>query len=495
MAVLSTFIVVTLIRIFSPSGRSTAMRVLLLNRYLICLVATLLANTITIARDDDDESKISFPVKLETLSCLLVDDDGTAIEGAVVEIFGVRCAEDPSSWYDWPSQNAGPASKVKSDETGKVELSYPIRYGSPELWRTTTTLHLKISHPRFVSKDPEFKLNKWPEKIALTKGASLSVSALGNDGKRIEKIFPLTLTSNSRPKWVFDTNKTSSHSLPSGESSFLFVAPSHGDVTYFSQLISADLDPTKPVELKDVVLAPGKRIFGKLPDNVPRPIVDGFVSINVLFEGTVPGQDSAYWETYCPIKEDGSFEVLSVPGPGKVQVIALCRGWVIEDFEKNLCVNGRTFDLTQKDVELQVEFPMEQTGELTVEVIDSEGTAIEGVVISTWPNKEIIGVGTTNLDRKLDMAEMIKSFMNGVLPSDYWRSQDSSSRYSQKTDKKGMVTLRDIPCDSKQRLAASHSDYFVAPNFIADKNGRLSYTTFANETVELLIVMDKRDKK
>ena len=471
------------------------MSVLLLNRCLICLVATLLANNRTTARDEDDESKISFPVKSETISCLLVDDDGTAIEGAEVEIFGVRCAEDPGSWYGWPSQNAGPSSKVKSDETGKVELSYPIRYGSPELWRTTTTLHLTISHPRFVSKDPEFKLDKWPEKIALTKGASLSVSALANDGKRIKKIYPLTSASNSSPKWVFDTNKTSSHSLASGKSSFLFVAPSHGDVTHFSQMSSADLDPTKPVELKDVVLSPGKRIFGKLPDNVPRPIVDGFVSINVLVEGAEPGQDSVDWETYCPIKEDGSFEAPSVPGPGQVQVIALCRGWVIQDLEKNFFVKGRTFDLTKKDVELQVEFPMEQTGAIKVEVMDSDGNSIEGVVISTWPNKQLISGGATSLDRKLDMAEMIKSFMNGVLPIDYWRSQDRTSRYAQKTDIEGMVTLRDIPCDSKQGLVASHSDYFVAPNFIADKNGRLSYTALANETVELLIIMDKRDKK
>jgi hypothetical protein len=438
----------------------------------------------------DEDKEPRFPVEIHERDVRFLDGNGMPIEGATLTVYGMRCSEERGSHYSWPNENAGKAKEQKSDELGVIAVKYPVRFGAPENWKHTCQISIMVRHPEFIGMEKHIDLDKWPETLTMERGASIKVSALGPDGKRVEDVYPLV---DNYPNWSFQKGLTSTGSLQDGTQSLLIIAPNHANVPLFSKVIKVEADRERAVVLSDILVSPGTRLFGTLPDEIPRPIEDGSVHIQVVLSPPEERAKALEWYDSCSIAKDGSFEFPSLPGPGQVQVIAICKGWVSKRAKKDFFVEGQTFDIKPNEKELKVDVEMEQTGDIIVEVMDTEGNSVVGARVGTWPNQKYLSGGSTILAGGLSMMQGIQRQFQGKT---LWeRDEPKTSRFYQVTDEEGRVTLRDIPTDVEQGLMVDHPDFFLSSTTGADKDGVFKYTAVPGETLERLLIMEKREKK
>ena len=122
---------------------------------LVFIFASLAVETTALA--DDDPKEPTYPVEVLSIQTILVDANDQPIANAKATVNGMRCLEDPGSWYGWPSPNIGKVQDSQSGSNGKTDFRYPIKFGVPEKWLTTTTLDINFSHPDYVDKRMEIK--------------------------------------------------------------------------------------------------------------------------------------------------------------------------------------------------------------------------------------------------------------------------------------------------------------------------------------------------
>ena len=76
----------------------------------------------------------------------------------------------------------------------------------------------------------------------------------------------------------------------------------------------------------DVPLKPVQRIEGALSDDVPRPITNGRIKFRTLNRSAE--DERVRWFSWVPIRSDGTFAVEAWPTGEKIQLIALCDGYI-----------------------------------------------------------------------------------------------------------------------------------------------------------------------
>lgn len=457
-----------------------------LTRFLVLFIAT------TIAFADDDSKEPTYPVDVLSIQTILVDANDQPIAGVKATVNGLRCLEDQGSWYGWPSPNIGKVQESQSQANGTVEFRYPVKFGVPEKWLTTTTLDISFSHSEFVANRTEIKLDNIPEKIKLQPGCKVQLSAIDNSGKPVERFFPMVASRNEAPNWVFTSGSAKTGCMSKGKQMCMLVSPSDSG-TQFSKLFEFETASEKMVSIPNILVQPGKRVFGKLPDNVPRPIVDGSVSIDVLMSPDAPlgGREPVEWTDSASIAEDGTFEFKSIPGPAQVQVIAICRGWLIRSAQSGR-VNGQTFDLLKEQSELEVAFEMEQTGDVHIELMTVDGESVVGAKVYTWPNKVLLSGGSTLLTSSWCSIDYIERLLKGETNWNPWGKEPSTNRHYQISDEEGMVTLRDIPVGSEESINVQHPEYDL-PYEIGEVRNDVKFRVSAGETEERLLVLKRRE--
>jgi hypothetical protein len=204
------------------------------------------------------------------------------------------------------------------------------------------------------------------------------------------------------------------------------------------------------------------------------------------------GREPVEWADSAPIAEDGTFEFKSVPGPAQVQVIAICRGWVIRSSKEGR-VNGQTFDLLKEQSELEVAFEMDQTGDVHIELMTVDGESVVGAKVYTWPNKSLLSGGSTVLTSSWRSIEYIEHLLKGETNWNPWGKEPSTNRHYQISDDEGMVTLRDIPVGSEEGINVQHPEYDL-PFEIGEVRNDVKYRVNAGEKEERLLVLQKREK-
>jgi hypothetical protein len=444
-----------------------------------------------IAQADDGAKPPTYPVEVSSIQTILVDANDQPISDVKATVSGMRCLEDQGSWYGWPASNVGKVNESVSQADGTTAFQYPIKFGVPEKWLTTTTLDISFSHPDFVAKRIEINLAKVPTKIKLESGCKVELTAIDTKGKSVERFFPLIAGNEGPPNWVFSSGKAKTGCMSNGRQWCMLVSPSESG-PLFSKLFEFETATDNAVTIADVVVQPGRRVFGKLPDIVPRPIVDGSVSIEVLMtpEKQLGGQVPLEWSDSVAIKEDGTFEFPSIPGPSRVQVIAICRGWIIRS-EKEGRVNGQTYDLPKDQSELEVAFEMVQTGDIRLELMNVDGESVVGAKVYTWPNKLNMTGGSTLLTSSWRSIDFIERLLKGETNWSPWGKDLGTNRHYQISDEEGIVTLRDIPVGSQEWINVEHPNYDL-PYEAGEVRNEVKYQVLAGETEERLLVLQKR---
>jgi hypothetical protein len=241
----------------------------------------------------------------------------------------------------------------------------------------------------------------------------------------------------------------------------MLVAPRDDGMHLFSGVLPARFAKGKDVTIRNAKLRPGMRLSGSLSENVPRPIAGGKVIAWCLPKpaGETYGAEnpSIAWAEEAIVKEDGSFEFVSLPRGGTVQLIAICNGWLTTGKENTFTI-GKLVEIKEDELAdnhvAKITLEMEPTGSLEVEVIGPDGKPLVGAEVSTWPNQKLHLSGSNIVGECYPSARAINAQIAGIDPDETaWHQK--ADRYNAKTNEQGKVTLTEIPINDPESLFVS----------------------------------------
>ena len=161
--------------------------------------------------------------------------------------------------------------------------------------------------------------------------------------------------------------------------------------------------PSTEEEFTDitVVLQAGLPVTGRLSDDMPRPVRDGWVAVYSTQLDPTGGPHNA-GSVAVRVEPDGTFRIPSVPRGADVQFAAICDGYVSRPpaaetqarlFERydwhTDWFNGRfqfPHVVRSEDDPLEVTVPMQPAATVRVRLLDSDGTPVSGMGVLLYVN-------------------------------------------------------------------------------------------------------------
>lgn len=442
---------------------------------------------------EEDPYAIKFPVETKSYTLRLVDGEGEPVPGVDVIASGVRCEEEAGSWFGWPYPNVGKNNLLRTDDQGEVTVQYPVRYGNPRRWLTTTRIDFRFVHSDYVYGDVEVEVQEGDKtEHTIKPGCPVLFTAQDAGGQSVSKFGAVVAGAGGQAQWKLQDGQLRSRGLPDGGWQTMLVSPQPSGQHLFSGILPVRYHQGNGVTIRDVKLTPGLELRGQVSLNVERPVVDGKVLVHCLPKprGAVHAQKDASlaWSDFTEIQPDGSFVFKSLPRTGVIQIIALCRGWVIQSEPRegagNFFVHGVQVHLDQIEFEENlvqgVELPMEPAGALKVLVQTEDGRPVVGAEVSTWPNQLLDKSGSNILGRGIRSADLLReSIEQSRSPFAGWFQRRVDSRFIQETDSEGIALLNDVPIGRQQSL------FVGAENLTPNTQAEVMKYTLAGPEVEV----------
>jgi len=424
------------------------------------------------------EQKISDDTKPEilTMQVLVVDPDGHPIENATVFPSGLRTKVESGSHWGWNEQAFGPLPKLQTNAEGLVDLPYP-KYLMEKLEVGTVTV--SVEHPDFVNFREDLSVDDQPAKVQLQIGFRIAVTAVqAETGESIkEDLYGLVSGDSRLSGWKLAENGMLVSPVFEPSKTWFRVMKIVPDAPIlYSELIEIDPTDRSRVLLRDIKLAKGTRVVGRLDDSIPRPILNGQVAVWIVRSGSGENQfdwnSKWLWYDKAPITEDGTFVFESLPTGEILQLIPVCDDWVPADPSKEdvlpffpeqaerLVTSMSQPHLIRLEGE-QVEpvLKMVPATSVKVTVVDQDGKPLSGVEVASWPNQLWFEGGSQILGSAHSIAD-------GLLQS---RQQSESRftrefRYVTKTDEHGVAIIRSMPTNRTEGLVANLEGYEMPLN-------------------------------
>jgi hypothetical protein len=443
----------------------------------------------------EEPTKNPESIDIDSLTDLVVelkDEEGKPVAGAAVMVYAMRMEEKDGHGF-WNYQKLGPPKPVLSNDDGKAVASYPAKVHYAPRTMTTRLVTFNIQHSDFVSKVVHFDLGPKTAEVTLKRGCEIQLSAVGENGDPVNDFGVMIAGPHAPQMWADGGNGTRRTSaVNDGIWQAMMVKPRPDGRTLFSTVLPLRVRPEQAVRIRNVRLRPGTSIRGKLSENVPRPVKDGYV-VTV----TVPKPANDAWQednpsltwTQCEaIQADGSFALKSVPRRGEIQILAFCDGWLSKTTvpDQNFFVMGQIFPLVeQPEMELTVE--MEPTGTLQVTVTQADGTPIDGGTLSSWPNQKYHMNGATVLGARFSSLTTIE---NQLVPLDqrkpaYSRDFDFLPFMNQPI-KQGKAVLTGLPVGRSNSIMLQHPDWMLDSDN-ADEPNQLEVMLDSNEPKQVSV--------
>jgi hypothetical protein len=395
--------------------------------------------------------------KARELPVLVVDEAGSPIVGATIEIYGLRPNDGSGGVYGFHR-----AVKFQTDAQGRVGLEYPANIPDSPDQKPVASLDLQVEHPEFCTASPTaVSVQSAPSKIQLIRGLRLEVSGyFGPERQPVRDLIPtlnkdIPVMQVGRPdEWREKTPTVLEFQrLSSGDHVLqLRGRLASGDVVY-SEAIAFSAEKGKDYRF-DLELKRGVRLEGRLDDRTPRPVKNGWVYLEVrppLFpDPTVPGGFGEivrvyekygrfdFWRSYRPLDEQGQFVFESVP-PGEIEVIAFGDGFVSTKLHNRDDRSSRFVGLPQTFPQAapttSIEVLTEPTAPLEVTVKGTDGRPLRDASVAVSPN--IAWANTTT-------AIFGRVFYSDEEP---FREMPEPPRrvYWARTDQNGACVIPDVP--------------------------------------------------
>jgi hypothetical protein len=152
------------------------------------------------------------------------------------------------------------------------------------------------------------------------------------------------------------------------------------------------------------------------------------------------GIETLRWGDWVPIREDGSFEFVSLPRSGKIQMIAKCDGFVGKADDRGFTI-GESFEI--EEVETRVTLEMTPTIDVEIVVTDKAGLPISGADVGFSPNQLWDGWGSQIVGEKWKSIDEVVARLDPT-KSDPERERDFRD-YLSETDAEGIARIRNLP--------------------------------------------------
>jgi beta-lactamase regulating signal transducer with metallopeptidase domain len=435
------------------------------------------------------------------------DENGRPIEGASITPFGFRVKGiHGADAYGWTTNVFGPEQTVITSLDGKAYLKYAVM-GIPEEKEYTRSLIFSVTDPEYSTVTiQDYPVDQSNAPIRMIQGITLEVSGwYGAGHEPVTEISPI-LADGVLPAedWIKSgSGVLAYHKLSPGGHLILLMGrlPSGGIVYSDSTPFTAEEEKASQLALE---MKPGIRLEGRLDANVPRPVKNGRVmmdvrpkeypTLNVIEDYYVNDKKYGgrnFWHSYRPINEDGTFVFESVP-PGEADVVVLGDGFAAKS-EGQLAsrVNGQlvkgpmmaipqAFQLTAPVT--QIEVKTEPTATLEFKATDKKGRPLEGIWVGMYPS----------VFRLWGMYGWMK---NNSSETPYRAvPQLPDPVFSGKTDQDGRLVIRDIPAETRG-LQVESLKYQVPLQDTKGWRDRYVRTTFAvGETNRLEMTLEPKGK-
>jgi hypothetical protein len=395
-----------------------------------------------VAQDSDKTDPESAKLIKKKQRILVVGPDDKPIANASFKAWGLNTS------YFWPTKQMGPPTAHRTNADGIAEVDYPEMIAGTVL---CTSIDAIVSHPDYIRAIARVTVSESKDfEVILKQGVSFKLKAVDEDGKPLSKPFSVIMSGETPPENWNDlgTGTIESKAIPNGDHQAMIVMPGTDGKTCFSEPLFmrvGEKDREKGVLLEDVEVYTGTRLTGKISDKVPRPIRDGQV---MALQAPMPFEDkqnvgieTLRWGEWVPIREDGSFEFVSLPRSGKIQMIAKCDGFV----GKRGFTNDESFDI--EELETNVTLEMTPTIDVEIVVTDNAGLPISGASVGSSPNQLWAGWGSQILGTKWKSIDEVVARLD---PTKSVPEREMAFRdFSSKTDAEGIARIRNLPQDER----------------------------------------------
>ncbi len=472
-----------------------------LNR-IIRHVTTLTLLILTLSVHADDAVPESDKPKIEFLHCkvLVVDPDGNPVQDALVYCTGMRTRIGPGSFWYWVTERYGPVAKLKTGEDGVVEMPYP-KYTTEKL--EVGAINWTVEHPDFVHFREDRSVDGDPAEIELARGFRIAVTAVnGVTGEKIKNDL-YAVIGGSKADWKLANNGMLVSPMFAKKDAWMRICRIvEGQPTLFSESIKVEPGERSRILLKDVKLAVGTRVEGKLDENVPRPVKNGYVS--AFIARSIEKDDWStrwYWNDKTAIKKDGSFAFDSLPPDEVLQLIPVCDGWAFSgptresvrrhfpDDVQQLAMGFRTHPMLVelKEKLVSVELGMKKSTSVKVTVKDPSGDPLPSADVAMAPNQFLFNGGSQILGTRSSQPEILVKLRAGGSVSEL-TAFVPNLRFKETTDENGVAIIRNLPVTTSQPIGVSHDDYDMP----IDGQRRFLKVDLTNTVTEVTIEMQEK---
>lgn len=334
------------------------------------------------------------------LDLLVQDRHGAAIADATVILAGLRSQDSPGSGFH---ANAWGGTSARD---GSVTLAFPL-WVDDEL--RTSRLTLRVSHPDYEAKlVDDVSIEDGPQVVVLERGAFLVVSGwIESPGELVREVVPhLSDEARIAPgSWIaIQDGRLSNATIPPGPHALWLEHRAADGRLYFSEVEPFELARDTQHELH-LRLVPARTLAGRLESEVPRPVEEGRVLLNLLVGARGAGP-KAMRSFRADVRSDGSFELADLP-PGEGQIVAACSGWISERVDGGAAALGvregdpeayqRALEsgawrawlpqsVEPASVEGVFELAMEPVASLEATLLGPDGAPVEGAMLALSPN-------------------------------------------------------------------------------------------------------------
>ena len=419
---------------------------------LMCLLS--IAGTVSInGCADEIDADATDEVEITVLN-----ENDEPVVGADVRVDGLRTKKESASAYGNRLQTSG-----KTNDKGIATVKYP-RYVLEEM--ETGHLCLTVTHPEYSLQNIQTYDLELREAIHLQAGRRLTVNAIdSNSGDRITQGLHVLLPGRVGSEvWTNGNDGTLVSSTVDRETScLLLVCLQEGKPTLFSDLIDLGDFGGDDVTIDKIPMSPGKRVTGRLSDNVTTPVENGYVGLCVsMAPDTVSSYDTCImWSDYTTVAADGTFEFESIPREADIQLTAISDGWVSVSAEPTSVLERFPYVTTPQHAEnmhntitISQSFPpetqqplileMEQTATCHFLVVDVDDQPVAAAQIFMSPNTAnapgpggIVGY----YYRTAATLGMTEAERGQVTPE----AKRFRMRYQATTDGEGKATIESVP--------------------------------------------------
>jgi len=445
----------------------------------------------------DSGTRVGIQV-MEALPVRVLDPEGRPVPGVAVTPWALRSSQGHGWWDDDDDRCGVQPQAVTTNEKGEATVAYPYLRDVKEGTRTIAVSifvdHHDFAFPKATHIDVPLE-EELVHEIKLDYGVPVELRPT-IPGQSVDTDNLFAFWSDGR-SWQSDGSEErtaeSTLRLPPlkpGTHSVLIAKLDGECVTHLSEIVDLDVS-SKNNSIVDVPLKPAQRINGALSDDVPRPITNGRIKLETL-NPTRGNYSRVTWFSWVPIRSDGTFTIEAWPTGEKIQLIALCDGFIAKSGKAPAEVENPPDPASDSLNRPQVFEPsdqqpiaveMERLVKCVVTAVDEDDKPVAGIALASWPNVIWWNDGSQIYCESLARGERV------LRVRDYRACIDNDfpQPFQATTDGSGNATL-ELP-EGKEYLAV-RSDLYELPIFLGRRDVRVEMV--AGQTTEVTLRLQPR---